>query len=206
MAALRVLAGFMLLTVAVAVVKQESEVSANPIRKVVSMLQSMQKKITAEGEKEKELFDKFNCYCQNGDQALAKSISEAETKAPQVSSDIEEGENQVIQLKSDLKSHQTDRAAAKSAMAEATTIREKEAAEFASLKAELDANLAALAKATAAIEKAWLAVFCKRRMHRSSRNWSWHKTAWLNSTARSSHPSYLVPLTMLLRVGKSQES
>jgi len=153
MAALRVLAGFMLLTVAVAVVKQESEVSANPIRKVVSMLQSMQKKITAEGEKEKELFDKFNCYCQNGDQALAKSISEAETKVPQVSSDIEEGENQVTQLKSDLKSHQTDRAAAKSAMAEATTIREKEAAEFASLKAELDANLAALAKATAAIEK-----------------------------------------------------
>merc|ERR1719311_1257166 len=117
------------------------------------MLQSMQKKITAEGEKEKELFDKFNCYCQNGDQALAKSISEAEAKAPQVSSDIEEGESQVAQLKVDLKSHQTDRAAAKAAMAEATTIREKEAAEFASLKSELDANLAALAKATAAIEK-----------------------------------------------------
>jgi outer membrane murein-binding lipoprotein Lpp len=131
----------------------ESAAGANPIRKVVSMLQSMQKKIAAEGEKEKELFDKFNCYCQNGDAVLAKSISEAETKAPQVSSDIEEGEAQVVQLKSDLKSHQTDRAAAKSAMAEATAIRTKEAAEFASLKAELDANLAALAKATTAIEK-----------------------------------------------------
>jgi septal ring factor EnvC (AmiA/AmiB activator) len=131
----------------------EAAVTANPIRKVVGMLQSMQKKITAEGEKEKELFDKFNCYCQNGDEALAKSISEAETKSPQVSSDIEEGEGQVVQLKSDLKSHQTDRAAAKAAMAEATAIREKEAAEFASLKAELDANLAALAKATSAIEK-----------------------------------------------------
>merc|ERR1719355_131874 len=94
----------------------EAAVTANPIRKVVSMLQSMQKKITAEGEKEKELFDKFNCYCQNGDAVLAKSISEAETKVPQVSSDIEEGEGQVVQLKSDLKSHQTDRAAAKSAM------------------------------------------------------------------------------------------
>jgi len=131
----------------------ESAAGANPIRKVVSMLQSMQKKITAEGEKEKELFDKFNCYCQNGDAVLAKSISEAETKVPQVSSDIEEGEGQVVQLKSDLKSHQTDRAAAKAAMAEATAIRTKEAAEFASLKAELDANLAALAKATTAIEK-----------------------------------------------------
>merc|ERR1719327_2261143 len=143
----------MLLTVASASLREEIESQANPIRKVVNMLQSMQKKITAEGEKEKELFDKFNCYCQTGDAALAKSISEAETKIPSVSSDIEEGENQVTQLKADLKSHQTDRAAAKSAMAEATTIREKEAAEFASLKAELDANLASLAKATAAIEK-----------------------------------------------------
>jgi len=119
----------------------------------VNMLQSMQKKITAEGEEEQKLFDKFNCYCQNGDQALGKSISEAEAKVPQVSSDIEEAENQVLQLKADLKQHQTDRAAAKAAMAEATALREKEAAEFASLKAELDANLAALAKATAAIEK-----------------------------------------------------
>jgi chromosome segregation ATPase len=153
MAAFRVLVGFLFVAVATAVVKQEAEVSANPIRKVVSMLQSMQKKITAEGEKEKELFDKFNCYCQNGDQALAKSISEAEAKSPQVSSDIEEAESQVTQLKADLKSHQTDRAAAKAAMAEATSLREKEAAEFGSLKSELDANLAALAKATAAIEK-----------------------------------------------------
>merc|ERR1719498_1968286 len=49
--------------------------------------------------------------------------------------------------------HQTDRAAAKSAMAEATNIREKEAADFAALKAEADANIAAVNKATAAIEK-----------------------------------------------------
>merc|ERR1712066_266831 len=45
------------------------------------------------------------------------------------------------------------RAAAKTAMAEATAIREKEAATFAALKADADANLAALVKATAAIEK-----------------------------------------------------
>merc|ERR1740127_421600 len=38
-------------------------------------------------------------------------------------------------------------------MAEATTIREKEAVAFADLKAEADANIAACTKATAAIEK-----------------------------------------------------
>merc|ERR1719207_13968 len=100
------------------------------------MLQAMQQKVTAEGEKETELFEKFMCYCQNGDGALAKSISDAETKLPQVTADIEAGEAEVKQLKGDLKSHQTDRAAAKAAMADATKIREQEAATFAALKSE----------------------------------------------------------------------
>jgi chromosome segregation ATPase len=137
----------------VVAVEQHATVTANPIRKVVTMLQSMQKKVTAEGEKEQELFDKFMCYCKNGDEALAKSISDAEAKVPAVTSDIEEAEATVKQLKLDLKSHQTDRAVAKAAMAEATSLREKEASSFAALKAESDANIAALTKATAAVEK-----------------------------------------------------
>merc|ERR1719174_1469373 len=123
------------------------------------MLQAMQKKVTAEGEKEKELFEKFMCYCQHGDEALAKSIGDADTKIPQVTADIEAGENEVKQLKSDLKSHQTDRHAAKAAMAEATNIREKEAASFADLKAEADANIAAAKKATDAISKGMAGAF-----------------------------------------------
>jgi len=131
----------------------EQQTSANPIRKVVNMLQAMQKKVEAEGEKEKELFDKFMCYCKNGDEALAKSISAAEAKAPALTADIESAEAQVKQLKSDVKSHQTDRAAAKAAMAEATSIRGKEAEAFAALKSEAEANIAAVNKATAAVEK-----------------------------------------------------
>merc|ERR1719159_1784124 len=107
--------------------QQQEAVAVNPIRKVVTMLQAMEKKVSAEGEKEQELFDKFMCYCKNGDEALAKSIADAEAKAPQLVSDIEAGEAEVKQLKADLKSHQTDRAAAKTAMAEATNIRKNEA-------------------------------------------------------------------------------
>merc|ERR1719313_1686021 len=113
----------------------------------------MEKKVTAEGEKEVELYEKFMCYCKNGDQALAKSIGDAEAKIPQVTADIEAGESEVKQLKADLKQHQTDRATAKAAMAEATKIRENEAQAFADLKAEADANIAAATKATAAVEK-----------------------------------------------------
>jgi hypothetical protein len=133
--------------------RQQTETNANPIRKVVTMLQSMQKKVSAEGEKETELFDKFMCYCKNGEASLGKSISEAETKVPAVTSDIEEAEAQVTQLKQDIKTAQTDRHAAKAAMAEATSLREKEAAAYAGVSSELDANIAAVSGAITAIEK-----------------------------------------------------
>merc|ERR1719305_1363102 len=87
---------------AAAKLQQQEAVAVNPIRKVVTMLQAMEKKVTAEGEKEKELFDKFMCYCKNGDEALAKSISDAERKAPALAADIQAAEDQVKQLKLDL--------------------------------------------------------------------------------------------------------
>eukprot|EP00747_Dinoflagellata_sp_TGD_P143890 gnl/TRDRNA2_/TRDRNA2_176441_c12_seq21.p1 gnl/TRDRNA2_/TRDRNA2_176441_c12~~gnl/TRDRNA2_/TRDRNA2_176441_c12_seq21.p1 ORF type:complete len:691 (+),score=253.38 gnl/TRDRNA2_/TRDRNA2_176441_c12_seq21:54-2126(+) len=126
---------------------------ANPIRKVVTLLQKMEGTVQAEGEKEKELFDKYMCYCKTGSETLGKSIADANTKIPQVQSSIESGEETKATLESEVKTHKTDREAAKSAMGEATGLREKEAAAFASDKAESQANLAALAKATTAIEK-----------------------------------------------------
>lgn len=44
----------------------------NPVRKVVNLLQQMQSKVTAEGEKEKELYEKFECWCTTG----AKNLTE----------------------------------------------------------------------------------------------------------------------------------
>merc|ERR1719271_565413 len=96
---------------------------ANPIRKVVTMLQMMMKKVEAEGEKEKELYDKFMCYCKNADETLGKSISDANTKIPQLESDIKEAVETKAQLEADLNAHMTDRDSAKQAMAKATEIR-----------------------------------------------------------------------------------
>merc|ERR1719199_851938 len=113
----------------------------------------MQKKIIAEGEKEKELYEKFMCYCKSSGGALGKSIADANTKIPEVQSDIEAAEAQKVQLEADVKKAQADKAAAKTAMAEATAVREKEAAAFASEKAGLDSDVSAMLKAVAALEK-----------------------------------------------------
>merc|ERR1719183_2951125 len=117
------------------------------------MLQMMEKKVTAEGEKEEEMFKKFMCYCKNSGGDLQTSIDGANVKVPELQSSIEEAEATKTQLQEDLTKHRADRESAKAAMAEATSLREKEASTFAAFKAESDTNIAAIGKAVAALEK-----------------------------------------------------
>jgi len=138
---------------AIAALPSGDAVSANPIRKVVTMMQALQAKVEAEGEKEKALYDKYMCYCKTSGGELAKQIADAEAKGPELESSIEEGQSKLAQLKEDIKAHQADRAAAKEAMAKATAVRQEEAAKFDAATADLKTNLAAMNKAVTAIEK-----------------------------------------------------
>merc|ERR1719472_626539 len=128
-------------------------VAVNPIRRVVTMLQAMQKKVEAEGEKEEALFEKFMCYCKNGKGALEASIESAKSKNEALMSSIKETDAALKQTKADLKGAQEDRTEAKAAVAKATSLREKEAAAFAKESGEFKTNIAAMKKATAAISK-----------------------------------------------------
>merc|ERR1719454_2877679 len=116
------------------------------------MLQNMQKKVEAEGEKEKELFEKYMCYCKNSGGDLAKSIADAGPKIDQLEADIKAGEEKKAQLEEDLKQHQADRSAAKTTMAEATALRKKEAAAYEKESSEASADITACGKAMTAIE------------------------------------------------------
>mmetsp|Transcript_14684 Transcript_14684/g.26019 ORF Transcript_14684/g.26019 Transcript_14684/m.26019 type:complete len:687 (+) Transcript_14684:90-2150(+) len=133
--------------------------SANPIRKVVSMLQSMQKKITAEGEKEAALYEKFECYCKGGKGDLEASIASANIAVPQLGKDIEAKEAKLAQTKEDLKSAKVSRDEAKAAVADATAVREKEAAAFAKESTEYKTNIAAIKSAVSAISKGATGLF-----------------------------------------------
>jgi hypothetical protein len=138
---------------AVSAVSTSSAVSQNPIRKVVNLLQAMQKKVTAEGEKAEALYEKYMCYCKTSGTDLAASIDAAETKIPELASSIKAASSRKVQLEEDLKSHQTDRSSAKRSMAEATALRTKEKAAFDKLFTENEVNMAAMNKATTAISE-----------------------------------------------------
>merc|ERR1719174_3130689 len=105
----------------------DAKFAVNPMRKVVTMLQMMAKKVEAEGKKEDELFEKFFCYCDTSKATLGKSIEDAQTKIPQLESDIKESIEEKAKLDQELVQHKTDREEATEAIAKASGIREKEA-------------------------------------------------------------------------------
>mmetsp|Transcript_64506 Transcript_64506/g.165986 ORF Transcript_64506/g.165986 Transcript_64506/m.165986 type:complete len:717 (+) Transcript_64506:64-2214(+) len=133
--------------------KSDAAINANPVRKVVTLLQKMAEKVAKEAKQEEELYDKFMCYCKTSGGDLSTSIADAQAKIESMTSSIEEGKSKKSQTEADLKEHQTSRADAKEAMAAATALREKEAASFGKEKSESETNLAALAKAIKAIDK-----------------------------------------------------
>ena len=76
----------------------DSTHAANPIRKVVNLLQNLQKKVEAEGEKAEELYSKFMCYCRTSGGDLQASIDASDAKIPQLAASIEASKGRMTQL------------------------------------------------------------------------------------------------------------
>jgi len=133
--------------------KTETELDANPVRRIVTMLQMMQNKVKAEAEKRLELFDKFMCYCETSSAELAKSIEEAQDKIPQLESEIKTATEQKAQMEGELVNHKSNREDANEAIEKATAIRKKESNVFGQDSGETKANIDSLGKAVAAISK-----------------------------------------------------
>jgi len=131
----------------------DTEMGANPIRKVVTLMQEMQKEIEEQGKKEQELYDKFMCYCEATTADLNAAAAESSSQIQELGNKVQEGTAEKAQLDQELKEHKADRESAKQDLAKATSLRTKEAEEYAAVKADSEANIAALAGAIPAIEK-----------------------------------------------------
>merc|ERR1719316_1986591 len=141
------------------------------------MLQDMQKTVEAEGKKEEDLFDKFMCYCSNGEGALDASISAGEAQIEQLGSSIERGTAEKSQLDQDVATHKADRAAAEKTMKESTAMREKEAAEFAASSGDMKSNIQAMDGALAALKKGLSASLLQTGVGNTLRNIISHSPA-----------------------------
>jgi len=142
-----------LAAVQAAAVRSTEQLSENPIRRIVNLLQMMQKEIEADGEKDEEMTEKYMCYCETNTKKLADSIAATEEEIPQIEASIKEAIGSEEQNNADLDKHKKDREEAKAAIDSATKQREKEAGSFDEESTESKANIAACKKAITAIEK-----------------------------------------------------
>merc|ERR1719456_1580773 len=125
----------------------------NPMRRIITMLQDMQKEVEREGEAEKEIFEKALCACEGGEKELDKTIADSEAAIEEWTAKVEGGNAESAQLTQEVADHKTAAAQAKSDLSEATTLRDKEHKSFVAEEKDTKTNLASLSKAIPAIEK-----------------------------------------------------
>lgn len=126
---------------------------ANPIRKIVNLLQGLATKVAAEAEEDKELCEKFNCYAKTNIASLQKSVEENTDAIQQLESSVKESNGKLAQTEKELEQHKKDLSDAQDAIQKATSLRQKDAASFADESSELANNIKGLTRAISAIER-----------------------------------------------------
>merc|ERR1719240_2139845 len=111
-----------LLAAPCAAVVNQNELGVNPIRKIVNMLQDMQKELEHEAENEAELFEKAMCTCENGEKELSGVIETSKAEMDRLTSKIQEDTATQGQLTEELKSHGATKAQAEADLEKATEL------------------------------------------------------------------------------------
>jgi len=131
----------------------ELSAQENPIRRIVNLLQGMQKKIEEEGEEQEKMFEKFVCYCQTNSEKLQKSVDDLTESIPQHEASVKSKVEMKAQIEEELKGHKSDREEATSTVETATEQRDKDKKAFDAYAAEAKANIASVTKAVEALRK-----------------------------------------------------
>lgn len=131
----------------------EVNTEANPMRKIISMLQDMAKEVEREGEVEAEIYEKALCACDGGEKNLQGVIAESQAAIEEQTSKNKAQTAEKAQLTQEVEEHKTNKFQAEQDLAEATELRDKEHATFVAEEKDSKTNLAGLSKAIPAIEK-----------------------------------------------------
>ena len=126
---------------------------ANPIRKIVGLLQGMQAELEAEGVKEQAAYDKFMCYCDGNTGSMSDGNKANAQKSATLSSTLADLEAQKSQMDQELKGHHDSRDAATQDLTKANNIRANENEEFVAASTDMAANIKAMKGAVSALEK-----------------------------------------------------
>jgi chromosome segregation ATPase len=131
----------------------DAEETANPIRKIVTMLQQMQVEIETEAEESKKMYEKFMCFCDSNIGQTTKEIDDGTELVGQLESEIKGLTGANAQIESNLAELETEMAENQKSVDEQAGVRKEEAAKFAEESTETKNSIAAIDKALPALKK-----------------------------------------------------
>merc|ERR1719299_207922 len=139
-------------------VKSETSLSVEdaknrPVSKVITLLKDMLKQLEKEAAEDEEIYDKMACWCETNDKAKTKAIAEAETRIADLTSKIEELTGNSARLGTEIKNLEKEVAANQEALDQATSIRQKQLAEFNAEEKDLLESISALKAAIVVLSK-----------------------------------------------------
>jgi len=103
---------------------------SSPVSKVIVLLQDMLKQLEKEAEEDEEVYEQLSCWCETNDKAKTKAIADAETHIKSLTTKIEQLTANSARLNTEIEGLNKEVEANKEALADATSMREKQLQEF----------------------------------------------------------------------------
>ncbi|CAD7944741.1 unnamed protein product [Amoebophrya sp. A25] len=136
---------------------------ANPIRKVVTLLQELAEEIEAERDEALKVHEKVQCGCKKEIPDMGNEIEDAQNSISALQSQISERSGAAEQLNSELAALEKDIAENKQSLAEAEEVRKKESEEYQSEAAVTRVNIAAMDQAIPALRAGLTSAFLQKQ-------------------------------------------
>jgi len=108
----------------------DAQEKKSPVKRVILLLEQMRNELTAESEKEAEMYDKMVCWCETNEKEKTKDIGVAEGKTADLMSEMEARSAAKGELSTKVKALKRQIAADTESLKEAVALREKDAASF----------------------------------------------------------------------------
>merc|ERR1719515_266579 len=124
-----------------------------PVSKVITLLKDMLAQLEKEAEEDEQIYDQIACWCETNDKEKTKAIADAEARIADLTSKIEELTANSARLSTEIKNLEKEVAANQAALDQATSIRQKQLAEFNAEEKDLLESISALKAAIVVLSK-----------------------------------------------------
>jgi len=126
---------------------------SSPVSKVVVLLQDMLKQLEKEAEEDEEVYEALSCWCETNDKAKTKAIADAETHIKNLQTKIEQLTANSARLNTEIEGLNKEVEANQKALADATSMREKQLKEFNAEEADALNSIELLGSAIETLSK-----------------------------------------------------